>query len=83
MHNLFTIETEVAHRGYERDRMVAAALRAQAPPGNGRKRRWRLLHLPFAHLRSRSAPRLRLPSLGHAAAEGGGPPRSRKEVAPP
>ena len=83
MHNFFTIETEVAHRGSERDRMVAAAQRARSLPGNGRTRRWRLPALALASLRPRSAPRWRLPSLGNAAAEGSGPPRSRKEVAPP
>ena len=82
MHNYFTLETEVAHRGYERDRMVAAAQRAQAPPGNGWTRRLRLPHLTFAYLRLRSAPRLRLPSLGNAA-EGSSPPRSWNEVVPP
>jgi len=65
--NFFTLETEVAHRRVEFERVVAAAAQsAQVPPKN-KSRRWSHIALmAFAHLRSLASPQVRVPSWNPA-----------------
>ena len=85
VYNHFAIESDAAIRRCERERAVAAAAQlAQARPRNGRKRWSPLPHLALAalaYLRSRSAPRLPLPSW-NSAEEGSNASGPWKEVPP-